>query len=130
MADGGHVGDREQFWRDHITGWKSSGMSLRLYSEEHGLKAGTLGSWNSRLKAQAAPVDDQTGLGLQDSAEIAARLGIIRLDGDRLAVAVERCLVAAEHAGVAHGLRLPGQEVKPGSGEVHKRRCLEALALC
>src|SRR5918995_396597 len=54
MADGGHVGDREQFWRDHITGWKSSGMSLRLYSEEHGLKAGTLGYWNSRLKAQAA----------------------------------------------------------------------------
>ena len=38
MADGGVFGDREQFWRDHITGWKSSGMSLRLYSEEHGLK--------------------------------------------------------------------------------------------
>ena len=54
MADGGAFGDREQFWRDHITGWKSSGMSLRLYSEEHGLKAGTLGYWNSRLKAQAA----------------------------------------------------------------------------
>ena len=54
MADGGHVGDREQFWRDHITGWKSSGMSLRLYSEEHGLKAGTLGYWNSRLKARTA----------------------------------------------------------------------------
>ena len=29
-------------------------MSLRLYSEEHGLKAGTLGYWNSRLKARAA----------------------------------------------------------------------------
>jgi hypothetical protein len=57
MTDGGHVGDREQFWRDHITGWKSSGMSLRLYSEEHGLKAGTLGYWNSRLKAWA---DDAT----------------------------------------------------------------------
>jgi len=28
-------------------------MSLRLYSEEHGLKAGTLGYWNSRLKARA-----------------------------------------------------------------------------
>ena len=54
MADGGHVGDREQFWRDHVAGWKSSGLSLRLYSEEHGLKAGTLGYWNSRLKAQAA----------------------------------------------------------------------------
>ena len=36
MADGGVFGDREQFWRDHIAGWKS--MSLRLYSEEHGLK--------------------------------------------------------------------------------------------
>ena len=54
MADGGVFGDREHFWRDHITGWKSSGMSLRLYSEEHGLKAGTLGYWNSRLKARAA----------------------------------------------------------------------------
>jgi hypothetical protein len=54
MADGGHLGDREQFWRDHVAGWKSSGLSLRLYSERHGLKAGTLGYWNSRLKAQAA----------------------------------------------------------------------------
>jgi transposase len=54
MADGGHLGDREQFWRDHVAGWKSSGLSLRLYSERHGLKVGTLGYWNSRLKAQAA----------------------------------------------------------------------------
>ena len=54
MADGGHLGDREQFWRDHVAGWKSSGLSLRLYSERHGLKAGTLGYWNSRLKALAA----------------------------------------------------------------------------
>ena len=54
MAGGGHLGDREQFWRDHVAGWKSSGLSLRLYSEEHGLKAGTLGYWNSRLKPQAA----------------------------------------------------------------------------
>jgi transposase len=54
MADGGHLGDREQFWREHVASWKSSGLSLRLYSEEHGLKAGTLGYWNSRLKARAA----------------------------------------------------------------------------
>jgi transposase len=54
MADGGHLGDREQFWRDHVAGWRSSDLSLRLYSEEHGLKAGTLGYWNSRLKVQAA----------------------------------------------------------------------------
>src|ERR671910_1423155 len=54
MADGGVFEDRQQFWRDHVAGWKSSGLSLRLYSERHGLKAGTLGSWNSRLKARAA----------------------------------------------------------------------------
>ena len=54
MADGGVFEDRQQFWRDHVAGWKSSGLSLRLYSERHGLKAGTLGYWNSRLKAQAA----------------------------------------------------------------------------
>jgi hypothetical protein len=54
MADGGVFGDREQFWRDHVAGWKSSGLSLRLYSQRHGLKAGTLGYWNSRLKARAA----------------------------------------------------------------------------
>jgi transposase len=54
MADGGVCGDREQFWRVHVAGWKSSGLSLRLYSEQHGLKAGTLGYWNSRLKDRAA----------------------------------------------------------------------------
>ena len=61
MADGGVFEDREQFWRDHIAGWKSSGLSLRLYSEEHGLKAGTLGYWNSRLKAQAADAPASIG---------------------------------------------------------------------
>jgi transposase len=54
MADGGGCDDREQFWRDHIAGWKSSGLSLRLYSEEQGLKAGTLSYWSSRLKARSA----------------------------------------------------------------------------
>jgi hypothetical protein len=54
MANGGVFEDRQQFWRDHVAGWKSSGLSLRLYSERHGLKAGTLGYWNSRLKVQAA----------------------------------------------------------------------------
>jgi transposase len=54
MADGGGCEDREQFWQDHIAGWKSSGLSLRLYSEEQGLKAGTLSYWSSRLKAQSA----------------------------------------------------------------------------
>jgi len=38
--------------------------------------------------------------------------------------------VLAAHAGGAEfGLGLPGQDVEPGSGEAHRRRCLEVLAL-
>ena len=36
----------------------------------------------------------------------------------------------ADKLAMDYGLRLPGLEIKPGSGEAHKRQCLEALALC
>ncbi|AEG93621.1 Conserved hypothetical protein [Ramlibacter tataouinensis TTB310] len=39
-------------------------------------------------------------------------------------------VLQADKLGVDFGLRLPGLELRPGSGEAHKRRCLEALALC
>jgi uncharacterized protein (DUF58 family) len=39
-------------------------------------------------------------------------------------------VLQADKLGVDFGLRLPGQQVPPASGEAHKRRCLEALALC
>jgi uncharacterized protein (DUF58 family) len=39
-------------------------------------------------------------------------------------------VLQADKLGVDYGLRLPGQQVPPASGEAHKRRCLEALALC
>lgn len=39
-------------------------------------------------------------------------------------------VLQADKLGQDYGLRLPGQEIKPGAGEAHKRRCLEALALC
>ncbi len=39
-------------------------------------------------------------------------------------------VLQADRLGLDYGLRLPGNEVRPGSGEAHKRRCLEALALC
>lgn len=37
--------------------------------------------------------------------------------------------LAAQRAGVDHGLRLPGVEIAPAGGEAQLRRCLEALAL-
>jgi uncharacterized protein (DUF58 family) len=38
-------------------------------------------------------------------------------------------VMAAEDEGACYGLRLPGQEIPPGSGDAHRHRCLEALAL-
>ena len=37
--------------------------------------------------------------------------------------------LAAQRAGVDHGLRLPGVEIAPAGGSAQQRRCLEALAL-
>jgi len=39
-------------------------------------------------------------------------------------------VLQADKLGLDYGLRLPGQEIAPAAGEAHKRRCLEALALC
>jgi uncharacterized protein (DUF58 family) len=38
-------------------------------------------------------------------------------------------VLAADAAGVAHGLRLPGVELAPGTGAAHRRASLDALAL-
>ena len=37
--------------------------------------------------------------------------------------------IAAERASAAYGLRLPGLELAPASGDAHRRQCLESLAL-
>jgi uncharacterized protein (DUF58 family) len=39
-------------------------------------------------------------------------------------------VLMADKLAIHYGLRLPSQEIRPSSGEVHKRQCLEALALC
>ena len=39
-------------------------------------------------------------------------------------------VLEADKRSLDYGLRLPGLEVKPSSGLAHKKRCLEALALC
>jgi uncharacterized protein (DUF58 family) len=39
-------------------------------------------------------------------------------------------VLQAEKLGLDYGLRLPGLELRPDNGEAHRRRCLEALALC
>jgi len=39
-------------------------------------------------------------------------------------------VVQADKLGLDYGLRVPGLDLPPASGEAHRRRCLEALALC
>jgi uncharacterized protein (DUF58 family) len=39
-------------------------------------------------------------------------------------------VLQADKLALNYGLRLPGLQISPSSGEVHKRQCLEALALC
>ena len=53
-----------------------------------------------------------------------AKLNQIELDQ------ISGWVLQADKLGQDYGLRLPGQEIAPASGEAHKRRCLEALALC
>lgn len=39
-------------------------------------------------------------------------------------------VLQADRLGADYGLRLPGREIAPDHGSAHRRRCLEALALC
>lgn len=39
-------------------------------------------------------------------------------------------VLQADRLGQDYGLRLPGREIAPDHGPAHRRRCLEALALC
>ncbi len=39
-------------------------------------------------------------------------------------------VLLADRLGEDYGLRLPALTIKPATGEAHRRRCLEALALC
>ena len=39
-------------------------------------------------------------------------------------------VLRAEEEAMDYGLRLPSGDIQPGSGQLHRNRCLEALALC
>jgi len=84
--------------------WKKAAKSQELVSRD------TMQAQRLELWLDAA----QTGL-----ADAEARLS-------RLAAWV----LQADRLGQDYGLRLGGREIAPGTGEAHKRRCLEALALC
>lgn len=61
----------------------------------------------------------------------AARSGLGGAGGYREATLSRLCawVLMAEKQGLQYGLRLPHQEISPGSGKPHQQACLQALAL-
>jgi uncharacterized protein (DUF58 family) len=53
-----------------------------------------------------------------------------RLGTEHILSRLTAWVLQAERLGLDYGLRLPGKEIKPSTGEAHKRRCLAALATC
>jgi uncharacterized protein (DUF58 family) len=51
------------------------------------------------------------------------------LDPERRLSRLAGWVLAAEQAGAAYGLRLPGLELAPARGDAHRNACLQALAL-
>lgn len=45
---------RAQFWRHHVDGWRSSGLTQQQYGRKHGIRPATLAQWSSLLKRGAA----------------------------------------------------------------------------
>lgn len=92
------------------------GDPLKLVVWKKAAKAGELVSRDSQQAQRHELWLDLTLAGPQDREQRLARLCAWVLQAERL--------------GLEYGLRLPGVELPPASGEAHKRRCLEALALC
>lgn len=84
--------------------------------------------WKKAAKSQELVSRDTLQAQRQELWLDFARVGLSDVEG-RLSRLVAWVL-QADKLGVDYGLRLPGIEIAPGSGEAHKRRCLEALALC
>lgn len=55
--------------------------------------------------------------------------GLAGLDSEARLSRLTRWVLDADAAGVRYGLRLPACTLPPGTGEVQRRRCLEALAM-
>ena len=48
---------KEKFWQGHITEWKASGLSQRVYCQRNHLAVATFGYWRRKLKLQIGKSD-------------------------------------------------------------------------
>ena len=100
---------------DGVRGYRR-GDPLKLVVWKKAAKADELVSRDAQQAQQFELWLDFAHTGLSDTEHKLSRLCAWALEADR--------------RGLDYGLRLAGLEVKPSSGLGHKKRCLEALALC
>ena len=103
---------------------------VRAYQRGDPLK---LVVWKQAARAQARGSSDLVSRDTQQAQRVELWLDFAQaghIDTEHRLSRLCAWVLQAERLGLDYGLRLPGQEIRPDSGEAHKRRCLEALALC
>ena len=92
--------------------------------------------WKKAAKADEAVGGDSGGLVVRDTQQAQRHelwLDFQQAGGAGTEQKLSRLcawVLAADKQALNYGVRLPTLEIKPNSGEAHKRQCLEALALC
>lgn len=89
--------------------------------------------WKKAAKSLATGTDDLVSRDAQQAQRHElwldpARTGLT--DPEARVSRLTAWVLQADRLGLDYGLRLPGAEIAPDSGAAHRRRCLEALALC
>jgi len=103
---------------------------VRAYQRGDPLK---LVVWKQVARSQARGSDELVSRDAQQAQRLELWLDFAlagNLDTEHKLSRLCAWVLQADRLGGDYGLRLPGVEIKPACGEAHKRRCLEALALC
>jgi len=84
--------------------------------------------WKKAAKSQELVSRDTMQAQRQELWLDAARMDVT--DAEARLSRLAAWVLQADKLGQDYGLRLGNRQIPPGTGEAHKRRCLEALALC
>jgi uncharacterized protein (DUF58 family) len=89
--------------------------------------------WKKAAKSLATGTDDLVSRDAQQAQRHELWLDLARAalpDHEARVSRLTAWVLQADRLGLDYGLRLPGAEIAPDTGAAHRRRCLEALALC
>ncbi len=89
--------------------------------------------WKKAAKSLATGTDDLVSRDAQQSQRHELWLDLAHAalpDHEARISRLTAWVLQADRLGIGYGLRLPAVELAPDTGAAHRRRCLEALALC